>query len=146
MVKPCSRSGQRRSTISFRTIRGRLGSIRVVSIARVPTPAAAASRIKFRLVVGSRDNRFRGPRCAELLRSFPVVPAYPESARSQYARIIRDQKLNVACSSNFRFAAVPGENGPPCRPLETSNRREPNTAFGLATFTLLKGCGHSGRE
>lgn len=60
-----------------------------------------------------------------------------QTTLSRQGENIRDQKLNVACNSNLRFAAVPGENGPPCRLLETSNRREPRTPFGLATFTTL---------
>src|SRR5271156_5237720 len=48
------------------------------------------------------------------------------------------QKLKVACRSRRRLAAELGEKGPPCRALETSNRREPRTEFGLATLRLLK--------
>lgn len=114
MVKLSSRAGQRRSAISCRTIRGRLGSISVVSIARAPTPALAASRIKFRLVVGRRDNRFWGP----LARRIPQHPLYLQHTPNLQIRDMaecctRTQKLNKACSSIFRLAALPGENGPP---------------------------------
>src|ERR1700756_3391914 len=37
-----------------------------------------------------------------------------------------------------RLAAEPGENGPPCRELETSKNLDPRTALGFAAFTLLK--------
>lgn len=138
MVKPSNRSGQRRSAISWRTILGWLGSIKVVSAARAATPAVTATRINFRRVVGGKGNRFEPLRCGitrdrvpassiTRIRKFVIC-------REPYLR----QKLNVACSSILRLAAVPGENGPPCRELGTSNSLEPTTAFGLATFTLLK--------
>ena len=49
-----------------------------------------------------------------------------------------DQKLKVACKSRRRFAAEPGENGPPCSAFETPKYLDPRTPPGLATFTLLK--------
>src|SRR5579864_8124311 len=58
MVKPSNRTGQRRRAISLRTIRGRLGAIRVVSTASAATPAVAARRINCRLVVEGKGNQF----------------------------------------------------------------------------------------
>src|SRR5579863_765071 len=61
MVKPSSGSGQRRKAISWRTMRGRLGSNRVVSMASAPTPVAAAARpMNFRLVMGKNGKRICG--------------------------------------------------------------------------------------
>lgn len=65
MVKPSSREGQRWSAIFLRTIFGKLGSIRVESAASAVTPAVAARRINFLLVVGKRGNQFSGPNIAE---------------------------------------------------------------------------------
>jgi hypothetical protein len=137
MVKPSNRAGQRRSAISWRTILGWLGSIKVVSAARAATPAVAATRINFRRVVRGKGNRF------EPLRSGITRDAVSASSITRIRKfaICREhclnQKLNVACSSILRLAAVPGENGPPCRELGTSNSLEPTTAFGFAAFTLL---------
>src|SRR5271166_5701158 len=52
-------AGQRRRAISRRTIRGRLGSISVESMASAATPVAAARRMNLRLVVERKGNWFR---------------------------------------------------------------------------------------
>src|ERR1035437_5378630 len=113
MVKPSSRAGQRRSAISLRTIRGRLGAMSAVSAARAATAAVAVRRINFRLVVGRRGNRFQALTLQDCAARSPL----PRITRIRGFAIYRvnrlRQKLNVACNSILRLAAVPGENGPP---------------------------------
>ena len=112
MVKPSSRAGQRRSAISLRTICGRLGSISVVSATRPATPAVAAMRINFRLVVGRKGKRFSG--VTQVATVDVIVFQHNPNPRFVAGREHdANQKLNVACNSIRRLAAVPGENGPP---------------------------------
>ena len=143
MVKPSSRAGQRRRAISWRTMRGRLGSSSTESAARAATPAAAARRINFRLVVGRliverRDNRFRALTLRVKRHAVSIFQHNAKPPTRDMTRNAPAQKANVACSSMRRLAELPCENGPPCRELETPKNLEPSTALGLATFTLLK--------
>src|SRR5271165_3648031 len=101
------------------------------------TPAAAARRIKFRLLVRNA-NRFPGPVLSWGIVGHASLQHIANSELRDMPSREVNQKLNVACKSSRRLAEEPGENGPPCRELETPNSREPNTAFGFAAFTLLK--------
>src|SRR5260370_15750782 len=81
MVKPSIRAGQRRSTISLRTTRGRVGSISVVSAESAATPTVAARRINFRLVVGRRGNRFQALHC-EIVRHEVILFLFQSNSTS----------------------------------------------------------------
>jgi len=137
MVNPSNREGQRWSAICLRTTFGRLGSMRIESAASAATPAVAARRMNFLLVVGKRGNQLSGPKIAEGGASVSDIQnnLFHRSAIERDGCI--DQKLNVACRSIRRFAEEPAENGPPCREFEIPKSGEPRTAFGLATLTLL---------
>src|SRR5260370_2392461 len=102
------------------------------------TPAAAARPINLRLLVGRNANRFLGPIPLCGIAGHALTPAYREPRGSRYAgNEFQDQKLNVACRSRRRGAAVVG-NDPPCKPLGTSKHRDPSTPLGLPTVTLFQ--------